>query len=419
MKITRPKLDIMPTKWGLILVIAALSSGCAVNRSIQYEHEEIVRAETEIPDAARLDVGIMLFDPGVPEDIEDREKDLVFKEVREAEARYMPFHLKSTLEASGHWGSVWVVPESDAAEAVDLFVWGRIDKSNGLTVELQVGAWDATGREWLNNKYKTDVPDSRYGEILDQSQDAYQTIYNQIANDLLAMRESLDQTSLTRIRDVSNMRYAASLVPAYETYIEADKNGQYTLKRLPAEDDPMMARLQQVREREYLLMDTVNEYYAGLYYELGDPYEDWRQEAQQEMKHFQAQRRAARMRTLMGLAAIVGAVAYEGGGGSNSAISTAAIIGGIEGIKSGLGKYSQAGIHKDAIRELGGSFGAEAEPLVVEVEGQTRRLTGSAEEQYKEWRRLLREIYTRETGLSYELAAGSAGGASPDQVSPN
>jgi len=36
--------------------------------------------------------------------------------------------------------------------------------------------------------------------------------------------------------------------------------------------------------------------------------------------------------------------------------------------------------------------------VVVELEGQTRRLTGSAEEQFREWRRLLREIYSREIG---------------------
>ena len=47
---------------------------------------------------------------------------------------------------------------------------------------------------------------------------------------------------------------------------------------------------------------------------------------------------------------------------------------------------------------VGGSFNAEAEPLVVEIEGQTRRLTGTAEERYQEWRRLLREIYSTETG---------------------
>ena len=36
--------------------------------------------------------------------------------------------------------------------------------------------------------------------------------------------------------------------------------------------------------------------------------------------------------------------------------------------------------------------------MVVELEGQTRRLTGSAEERFREWRRLLKQIYTRETG---------------------
>jgi hypothetical protein len=62
-------------------------------------------------------------------------------------------------------------------------------------------------------------------------------------------------------------------------------------------------------------------------------------------------------------------------------------------------------LHKDSIRELGQSFDAEAQPLVVEVEGQTRRLTGSAEQKYQEWRRILREIYATETGgvLSSDL----------------
>jgi len=35
---------------------------------------------------------------------------------------------------------------------------------------------------------------------------------------------------------------------------------------------------------------------------------------------------------------------------------------------------------------------------VVEVEGRTLKLTGTAEEQYREWRRLLAKIYAEETG---------------------
>ncbi len=35
----------------------------------------------------------------------------------------------------------------------------------------------------------------------------------------------------------------------------------------------------------------------------------------------------------------------------------------------------------------------------VEVRGQTLRLSGSAESQYQEWQRLMREIWATETGL--------------------
>ena len=114
------------------------------------------------------------------------------------------------------------------------------------------------------------------------------------------------------------------------------------------------------------------------------------------------------MRQLLGAAAIIGAIAYEGSGGSNSAITNTAILGGIEGIRSGFGLSTEADMHQDSIRELGESFDNEVEPLVVEVEGQTARLSGSAEEKYREWRRLLHDIYTVETGGVYEEAAQPA-----------
>ena len=167
---------------------------------------------------------------------------------------------------------------------------------------------------------------------------------------------------------------------------------------LPASDDPMVKRLDAVREREYMLVDTLNEYYAGLYYDLGRPYEDWRKMSREEAIRYQELKRSARMRQLLGVAAILGAIIYEDSGGSNSAITNTAILGGIEGLRSGFGLSSEADMHKESIRELGESFDSEVEPMVVEVEGQTRRLTGSAEERYREWRQILREIYAVETG---------------------
>jgi hypothetical protein len=147
------------------------------------------------------------------------------------------------------------------------------------------------------------------------------------------------------------------------------------------------------------------------------PYEDWREMSREESIRYAELKRSARMRQLLGAAAIVGAVIYESqSSNSNSAITNTAVIAGIEGLRSGFNLSTEAEMHKESIRELGESFDSEVEPLVVEVEGQTRRLTGTAEEKYREWQELLREIYSAETGgvMDAELVQpGSSADAGP------
>ena len=45
--------------------------------------------------------------------------------------------------------------------------------------------------------------------------------------------------------------------------------------------------------------------------------------------------------------------------------------------------------------------------MVVNVEGQERRLTGTAEAQYESWRQLLKEIYDADTGFSQTVEVGT------------
>ena len=80
------------------------------------------------------------------------------------------------------------------------------------------------------------------------------------------------------------------------------------------------------------------------------------------------------------------------------------VFGGAAAIYSGFQKREETKIHKEVIEELNMSFTSEAEPLVVEVVGETVKLTGSAEEQYQKWREMLREIYASETGLPLDSA---------------
>ena len=111
--------------------------------------------------------------------------------------------------------------------------------------------------------------------------------------------------------------------------------------------------------------------------------------------------RKALLRKLLGGALIVGGVAAGVMGDSNNTgnLGTVMVVGGAMVMKSGFDLGSQVEIHEDAIRELGVSFEAEVKPLVVEMEGETVELTGSAEAQFDKWRQLLERIYFTETGL--------------------
>ena len=64
-------------------------------------------------------------------------------------------------------------------------------------------------------------------------------------------------------------------------------------------------------------------------------------------------------------------------------------------IKSGLDKRAESQIH---YRHREGSFEAEVEPQVIELEDRTVTLTGTVDNQYDQWRNILYDIYMTETG---------------------
>ena len=72
------------------------------------------KAVTELPEAQLLDVWVELFDPGTLPQDEDEAMGLSM-DIREAEARYLPEQLRTTMESTGYWGAVRVVPRKPQA----------------------------------------------------------------------------------------------------------------------------------------------------------------------------------------------------------------------------------------------------------------------------------------------------------------
>jgi hypothetical protein len=170
--------------------------------------------------------------------------------------------------------------------------------------------------------------------------------------------------------------------------------------------------MERVRERDYMLVDTLNEYYANFGDSMAEPYTQWRKFSHEELEAEAQAKREALTRQVLGAVAIVGGImAGEATGSSaGSAAATAAVIGGMYAFKSGLDKRAEIRIHTESLKQLGDSFQSEVQPMVVDVEGRTLELKGSAEQQYAEWRQLLRELYENETGMpAASSTAGSPG----------
>ena len=219
-------------------LVVCLVSGLLYAKTIQYEKISLERAQIEIPEEELLDIGILLFDPNIP----DEDKELIFPEIRKAEARYIPYHLKKTLQDTGFWGGVWVLPEK--SEAIDLIISGRIEVSNGLDVSIRIGAWDITGKEWVNKVYSSTIAQSSYSKRRDLTQDPYQNIYNKIANDLVQIKQDLKQQELQRINEIGDIRFAAELIPGvYKDYLTKNKKNIYEAVRLPDNEDSIMQRV--------------------------------------------------------------------------------------------------------------------------------------------------------------------------------
>lgn len=384
------------------LVVLGLVGCLAVAPLHAKKPEDVVLAQDEIPEDLLLDVGIQILDPGLPdEDPDSLEEQGIYAGVRNSEARFIPYHLKNTLEATGQWGAVRVVP--DEVQAGELRISGEILLSTGKTLVVRIVAVDSSGRVWREKKYKQDANNMAYrdGDDVVEVEDPYQDMYDRIANDLLEARQKLDDDEIRELREITNLKFAADLVPeAYDGYLRVNKKGRFSIERLPSEDDPMLDRLDLVRERDYLFVDTLNEYYSDFYARMSDPYDNWRSASYEEQVQLQEIRREARMKKIFGGLLLLGAALSDGGSSAARVARDAAAISGVIVLKNGIDQGKEAKINREALKELVASLNAELEPVLVDIDGQTVRLEGSAEAQYAEWRRTLARIFATETGFS-------------------
>ena len=381
--------------WFLLGLMALLTS-CASTEIVTTTSEPAMVAQVPIEDALRLDVMILPFDPNL-ERIETVDSDIpISAEVRRAESRYQAYHLKETLEQTGNWGVVRVIPSPTNFQP--LLVQAKILASDGENLRLFVKATDAAGSVWINKEYSDSASKYAYQSV---REDPFQDIYNQVANDLLKAHQARNASSIINIQNVARLKFAADLSPeSVSNYLETDRRGRVTVTQLPAENDLVMQRVSRLREQENLFVDTMDDYYLNFYRNVKPSYDEWRYATYDEAVRLRQMQKQARNRLLAGAALIAGGV-YAGSQSetwAGDAAAAGAVVGGIGAVKSGMDRYKQAEIHEQALAELTQSLGMEIEPNVLQIEGQSIELEGTLDAQYGQWRRILKEIYAADHG---------------------
>lgn len=334
------------------------------------------------PESALIEIGVQVFGTAQKKEGEYKIGDWVFDEIIQKETQFLPHLLKNTLVASNQWGAIRVIPERDPS--LDLIVEGQIIQSDGETLELQIRAIDSSGREWLNRTYADQSIQEEYPEstrfTLENTFDAinfvdpFQDIYNRIANDLVAVSIRLGEQTLVDLNLVTDMLYASDLSPdTFSGSIIKNEDGLLLVETLPSLDDPMMARVADMKYRHHLFIDTVDEYYQTLYDDIQPAYVLWRRYSIDQISEIETSRQEA------------GRSDY---GGSSGFLS----------LSQRYDRFKWSKIFEREFSDLAAGFNNELAPAFLELNSQVHGLTGTMEQQYREWRGILRRIFELENG---------------------
>ena len=384
--------------WIVVLSTAAMSGAQAgVDKVTSATLLPIRTPSAPIPPQALLDVAIPPLNDGLALTDED---DTVFPEVRLAESIYFSNQLAKTMEKSGAWGAIRVVPSTEVV--MDVYITGTILQSDGETLDIDIRVYDTSGRQWLRQRHQKTVGKYAYDRRLKSLADPFQNLFTVIANDVLEIREKMSQEEAIRLREISELRFARAFSPeSFSGYIAESRSGILTIERLPAENDSILKRIDMIRERDNLYVDTMQDYYDAFSREMHRPYQDFRRASYDSVVKARQLRKRGNRQIMAGFAGILACIYGRLNAGNLMGFdgsSAAAAVGGYA-LKQGLQTKLRAAEQTDRLAEMGSSLDAVIAPQVIALEDSSVTLSGTVQAQYAQWREMLQRIYEQENTL--------------------
>lgn len=351
----------------------------------------------------KLDVIIPVFDPGLSEEAKDHKVEGVWPELRRAEANRFAYMLKKALDDTKAFGAVRVTPDKTATG--DIYVMGKILQSNGEDVELEVEVYDIANRHWFTRIFDHEVDVGFHKNARNEGLDPYAPVFEKVANRVALELEDLEDEALVKISQMTELRFATNMsADAFAENLTVE-NGTATLVSYPSDEDPMLKRTRAIRVRDQLFVDGLQDQYRDFSDRMNTSYQIWQEQSLFEIEaEREANRKAAGQAALGVLAIGLAILSAAAGARSNtysgqSSGSAGAILAGTAAavmISKSFQTSEESKVHRDALNELGESIDVDLAPKVIEFEKETIKLTGSAKEQFAQWREFLKKIYEQE-----------------------
>ena len=401
----------------LITLVVFFLSSCKTTESIMQfgpktSNEILVEEKVQDfePDSRpRLDVAISVFDPN----ISNLKNDDVWEELRKAESVRFAYKLKTFIEETNKFGAVRVVPDLNATS--DLYISGKILESNSEDVELDIKVADISGNLWIDDEFEHTVPDDFYDRG-GYNEDSYDPVFKKIAKKIEEKLQFISTKNLDDLEHISDLRFGLSLSEeSFSENIFQDEKGKYTIKTKLNKSDPKFIRLNNLRVRDQLFIDELQVFYMNFDENIDSSYLTWQRQTFQEKQAESKARGEAVGKAIGGILLLGAAVAAAVAGVQSNNANTqtlgtlGAIGGGVAGaslLQDSFKKSAEAKVHRDAIEELGRSLDVEMSGKVIDLNDETIELTGTAKEQFSQWRLFLKKIYEKEKTPDVVIPSG-------------
>ena len=374
--------------------LGVLLCACTLKPTLRYvDLAPPLTATTSIPEHLLLNIGVKVLDANIPKSYDERTALNITDEIRRAEANYIAHFAKELLQSTGNWGAVRVLPRD--SYAVDVTISGTIMHSDGERLIVNVTVQDARGIVWFEDEYETLASKFAYEPQIPENVDPFQSMYKSVADRMYKFHAQLTTEEIKEIRTTAELLFAQEFSPdAFSNHLAVEQDDVVRISRMPSEEDPMLRRVRQIREREYLFIDTLDEYYGDFSSRMYPSYQKWREGSYEDAIAYREERNKARAKLLAGgLMIASGAAMQRSSARATEYAGYAGVIGGAGEVLGGIQARANLTLHGAALRELGVSAAADISPHTLELEDATISLMGSVDEQYTELKRILRRLF--------------------------